>query len=134
MEACAILLRPWDLAVGKVFLDKRCPRGVLFIAPIQPEVYRKAHGTTEVMAGHRIVCERIRVVAMVVMAVHVVEQTAHMLAQGVIEYQGCIGLRTAYPFRLLEEIRDAPIVDTSLKPRRFREEAGQMRFVSTFKH
>src|SRR6266852_2302319 len=134
MEACSILLRLWDLAVGKVFLDKRCPRGVLFIAPIQPEVYRKAHGTTEVMAGHRIVCERIRVVAMVVMAVHIVEQTAHMLTQGVIEYQRGVGLRIAHPFRLLEQIREPTVVDALLEPRRLEEEAGQVRFVRALQH
>src|SRR6266849_4630574 len=57
-----------------------------------------------------------------------------MLAQGVIEYQGCVGLRTADPFRLLEEIRDSTIVDLLLKPGRFREEAGQVSFVSTLQH
>ena len=34
----------------------------------------------DVIAGHRVVRERIRVVTMIVMAVHIVEQTAHMLA------------------------------------------------------
>ena len=86
------------------------------------------------MAGHRIVGQRIGAVAVVVMAVHVVKETAHMFAQGVIEYEGCVGLRTADPFRLLEEIRDATIVDLLLKPGRFREEAGQVRFVSALQH
>ena len=79
------------------------------------------------MAGHRIVGRRMSAVAVVVMAVHVVKETAHMFAQGVIEYEGCVSLRTADPFRLLEEIRDATIVDLLLKPGRFREEAGQVR-------
>ena len=50
-----------------------------------------------------------------------------MLAQGVIEYEGCISLRTADPFRLLEEIRDSTIVDLLLKPGRF--EKKRDRFV-----
>jgi len=86
------------------------------------------------MAGHRIVGQRRGVVAVVVMSVHVVKETAHMLAQGIIEYEGCIGLRTADPFRLLEEIRDSTIVDLFLKPGRFREEAGQVRFVRALQH
>ena len=39
------------------------------------------------MTGDRIVREGIRVVAMIVMAIDIVEQTPHMLAQGVIEDQ-----------------------------------------------
>ena len=131
MEACAVLLRPWDWAVGNMFLDKRCPRGALCIAPRQPEVYRKAHRPTEIMAGHRMVCERIRVVAMLVMAGHLVEQTAQMLTEGVIEYQHGVGLRIAHPFRLLEQIREPTAVDAILEPRRLREEAGQGGFGST---
>jgi len=39
------------------------------------------------MTRDGIMRERIGVVAMVIMAVHIVEQTPHMLAQGVIEYR-----------------------------------------------
>ena len=48
------------------------------------------------MTRDRIVRERIGVVAMVVMAVHIVEETPHMLTQGVIEDQERVSLRTAY--------------------------------------
>ena len=78
-------------------MDERFLCGHLFIASIQPEIDGKAYRTTEVMAGHRIVGQRIGAVAVVVMAVHVVKETAHMFAQGVIEYEGCVGLRTADP-------------------------------------
>ena len=134
MEARPFLFLCRNDTVGEVFMDELFPAGALFIASIQPEVDGKAYRTTEVMAGHRIVGQRIGVVAVVVMAVHVVKETAHMLAQGVIEYQGGVGLRTADPFRLLEEIRDSTIVDLLLKPGRFREEAGQVRFVSALQH
>ena len=88
----------------------------------------------DVIAGHRVVRERIRVVTMIVMAVHIVEQTAHMFAQGVIEYQHRVGLGIADRLRLLEQIREPPIIDALLEPGRLREEAGQIGFVSTLKH
>src|SRR5688500_5962693 len=104
MEARPFLFLCRHDKVGEVFMDERFPAGALFIASIQPEIDGKAHRTTEVMAGHRIVGQRIGVVTVVVMAVHVVKETAYMFAQGVIEYEGCVGLRTADPLRLLEEI------------------------------
>ena len=68
-------------------MDETLPTGALFIAPIQPEVDGKAHGTTHVIAGHRIVREGIRVLAMVIVAVHIVKQTADVFTQGVIQDQ-----------------------------------------------
>jgi hypothetical protein len=78
-------LRPFlflrrDGAVGAVLVDKRFPLGQFVITSLQPEVHRKTHGTTDVIAGHRIVRERIRVVTVIVMAVDIVEQTPHMFA------------------------------------------------------
>src|SRR2546428_5999322 len=116
MEARPFLFLCRNDTVGEVFMDERFPAGALFIASIQPEIDGKAYRATEVMAGHRIVGQRIGVVAVVVMAVHLVKETAHMLAQGVIEYQGCVRLPAADPLRLLEEIRDSTIVDLFLKP------------------
>src|SRR5712671_3487334 len=134
MEACSFLLRPWDRTVGKVFLDKRFPLGALFIAAIQPEVHGKTHRTTDIMTRDGIMRERIGVVAMVRMAVHIVEQTPHMLAQGVIEYQHRVGLGTADCLCLLEQIRESPVVDALLEPGCLGEEAGQVGFVSTLQH
>ena len=71
---------------------------------------------------------------MVVMAVHIVEQTAHMLTQGVIESQRGVGLRIAPPLRLLEQIREPAVVDALLEPRRLGAEAGQVRFVRALQH
>jgi hypothetical protein len=78
--------------------------------------------------------EGIGVVAMVVMAVHIVEETPHMLTQGIIEDQEPVSLRTAYLLGLLEEIDEPTVIDAVLEPRRFREEAGQVGFVRTLKH
>jgi hypothetical protein len=86
------------------------------------------------MTGDGIVCEGIGGVTMVIMAVHIVEQTADMLAQGVIKDQGSISLRTAYRLRLLEQIREPTVIDLVLEPRRVGEEAGEIGFVSAFQH
>jgi len=132
-------LRPFlflrrDGALREVCVDKRLPLGQFFIASIQPEVHGKTHGTTDVIAGYRIVRERIRVVTVIVMAVHIVEQTPDMFASGVIEYQHRVGLGTTDCLRLLEQIRESPVVDALLEPGRLGEEPGEVGFVSTLKH
>jgi hypothetical protein len=86
------------------------------------------------MTGDRIVREGIRVLAMVVVAIDIVEQAPHMLAQRVIKNQERVRFRTAHRFRLLEQILDAPIIDAVLEPRRFGEKAGEVGFVRTFQH
>src|SRR5882724_2098058 len=134
MEAGTLFLRRRDRAVGKVLLDKPFPLGALFIAPIQAEVHGKTHRTTNIMTRDRIMREGIGVVAMVVMAVHIVEKTTHMLTQGIIEDQECVSLRPADCLRLLEQIREPTVIDTVLKPGRFREEAREIGFVSTLDH
>jgi hypothetical protein len=134
MESSPFLLGRWDGAVRKVFLDKRLPWGDLFIAPIHTEVHGKPYGTTDIITRDGIVRERIRIVAMIVMAIDVVEHTAHMLAQGVIEDQRGVGLRAAHRFRLLEQILEPTVIDAVLEPRRFREEAGEVGFVGALQH
>ena len=83
-------------------MDELLPAGQFFIAPIQTEIHRKTDGATHIMTGDRIVREGIRVIAMVGMAIDLVEQTPHMFAQRVIKDQECVSLRTADRFRLLE--------------------------------
>ena len=57
------------------------------------------------------------------MAVDIVEQTAHVLAQGVIKNQERVRFRTAHGLRLLEQILNATVIDAVLEPWRFGEEA-----------
>ena len=118
----------------KVCLDKGCPVGERFIAPIQSEVDGKTHRPTDIMTRDRIVRERVGVIAVVVMAVDIVEQTAHMLTQSVIENQERICLRSAYCFGLLEQIHEPAVIDTVLEPRRLGEEAGQVGLVRALPH
>jgi hypothetical protein len=134
MEACACFLRRGDGTIGPVLLDTRFPLGARFIAPIEPEVHRKTDGATHLMTGDRIVREGIGVIAMMIMAIDIVEQTAYMLAQRVIQNQERVRFRTADRFRLLEQIRDATVIDTVLEPRRCGEEAGEVGFVRTLQH
>src|SRR5438445_4760612 len=86
------------------------------------------------MTRDGIMREGIGVVAMVVMAVHIVEETPHILTQRIIEHQEPVSPRTAYLLGLLEEIDEPTVIDAVLEPRRFREEAGQVGFVSTLDH
>ena len=134
MKPRPVFLRGGDKTVRKVFVDKGFPVGEFFIAPIQAEVQRKAHGAADIMTRDRIVGERIRVIAMIVMTIDIVEQTPHMLAQGIIQDQERVSLRPAYLFGLLEQILDATVIDAVLEPRRFGEEAGEIGFVSTLQH
>ena len=134
MESGSFFLFGRDGAVGEMFMDALLPAGQFFIAPIQTEIHRKTDGATDIMTGDRMVREGIGVVAMVVMAVHIVEETPHMLTQGIIEDQEPVSLRTAYLLGLLEEIDEPTVIDAVLEPRRFREEAGEVGFVSTLEH
>ena len=75
--------------------------------------------------------ERIRGIAMIVMTIDIVEQTPHMLAQGVIKNQERVSLWPADRLGLLEQIRESTVVNTVLEPRRLGEKAGEIGFVST---
>jgi hypothetical protein len=86
------------------------------------------------MAGDRMVREGIRGITMMIMAIDMVEETPHMLTQRIIKDQESVSLWTTYLLRLLEEIAEPPVIDAVLKPRCFREKAGQVGFVSTLKH
>jgi hypothetical protein len=127
-------LRDGDGAVREVFMDKDFPLGKFFIAPIQAEVQRKAHGAADIMTRDWVVGERIRVIAMIVVTIDIVEETPHMLAQGIIKNQDCVSLGTADRLRLLEQILDTTVIDAVLEPRRFREEAREVSFVRTLQH
>jgi hypothetical protein len=81
-----------------------------------------------------LVGEGIRVIAMIVMTVDIVKHIPHLLTQGIIEHQDCVSFRTTDRLRLLEQIRDATVIDVVWEPWRCREEAGQVGFVSTLEH
>src|SRR5215510_9809865 len=134
VEPCSVFLRGRDRAVGKVFVDKGFPVGEFFIAPIQAEVQWKAYGAADIMTRDWIVGERVCVIAMIVMTVNIVEQIPYMLAQGIIQNQDRIRFRSTDRLRLLEQIRDATVIDAVLEPRRCREEAGEVGFVRTLEH
>jgi hypothetical protein len=86
------------------------------------------------MTGDRMVREGIRGIALIVMAINIIAQTAHMRAQRIIKDQERVSFRTADGFRLLEQILDATVIDAVLEPRRFGEEAGEVGFVRTLQH
>lgn len=86
------------------------------------------------MTRDEMMCEGIGAVAMIIMAVHIVKQTPHMLTQGIIEDQGRVGPRPADLLGLLEHLLDATVVDALLKPWRFGKKAGEIGFVSALEH
>ena len=134
MEARPCLFLGWNDPIGKVCVDERFPSGALFIAPIQTQIQRKTYGAAAVMTGDGIVRKRIRIIAMVLRAVHILAQAAHMFAQGVIQYQDRVSLRHADRLRLLEERGDPTVIHLLLEPRRVGEEAGQVGFVRALQH
>ncbi len=134
MEAGAVFLPCWDGTIGDVLPDKRLPLGARFIASISSEGHRKTDGATDIMTGDGIVREGIRGIAMVIMAINIREQTAHMLTQGIIEDEHRVSLRPADCLRLLEQIRDPTLIDLVVEPGRFREKAGEIGFVRTLEY
>jgi hypothetical protein len=134
MEACSFLLLRRDGTSGEVCADTRFPAGALFVAPIPPKVHGKTDRATAIMTRDGMVRAGIGGVAMVIMAVHIVEQTADRLAQGVIKDQGAVSLWTAYRLSLLEQLGEPTVIDLVLAPRCVGEEAGEISFVSAVKH
>src|SRR3954465_10746081 len=134
MKARPFLACRRERTVRKMVMDKRFPTGALGIAPIQTASHKKTDGTTHVGAGHRIVREGIRTIAVILMALDLGKQTAHMLAQRVIKHPERVRFWTAHRFRLLEQRFHAPIIDAVLEPRRFGEEAAAVGFISTVQH
>src|SRR5215470_10295294 len=106
MKPCPVLLRGGNRTGRKVFVDKGFPVGEFFIAPIQAEGQWKAHGAADIMTRDWMVGERVRVIAMIVMTVNIVDHTPYMLAQGIIQNQDRVRFRSTDRLRLLEQIRD----------------------------
>ena len=79
MEGGAFFLLDWDKPLWKVLLHIGCPVGDLLIAPVQPEIDRKAHHPTHVKTGHWVMRQRIAILPMIVVPVDLLEQTPHML-------------------------------------------------------
>jgi hypothetical protein len=102
MEARSCLLLRRDRTIGDVLAAKLFPARERFVAPGHPEVHGKTDRATDRMTRDGMVCEGIWGVARVRVAVHIVEQTADLLAQGVIKDQGRVSLRPTYCLRLLE--------------------------------
>jgi len=127
----APLFVSWDCTVGEMRGHGGFPRRQCLIAAIQAQAEGKAHRATDVAAGHRVMSQGIGAVAMVVMPVHIVEQTPHLCAQGSIDDDTRVASSTAMGFGLLEPEADAATMDRILPPRRLREETGAVRWVGT---
>jgi len=120
-----------DLQLWKMRGQRGFPLGQFLIAAIEPQAQRKAHRATDIEAGHRIVGQGIGPVAMVVVPIHVVKETAYMLAQRIIDDDERLAAATAMGFRLVEHEADATVIDGVFPPGRFREKAGEIGFIGT---
>ena len=120
-----------NLVVGEMLLDKRFPLGDFFIAPVEAQVKGEAYWPTHVMASDRIMRQRVGVVAVVIVAVNILEQVSYIFTQGLIKHQRRLTLWKSHGFGLPDHISYPPVVDLVLKPRCSREKAGQVAFVGT---
>jgi hypothetical protein len=130
MQPCPFFLRRRDSPLREVLVHERFPLCELLVPSIQAQVERKAGRPADIEAGDGIVGKRVGGITVVVVTIHVREQTAHMLAQGVIHDQRCCRFRAAVGFGLLQEVANAAVVDLGFLPRRFGQEAGEVGFVS----
>ena len=81
---------PWFLLLGngtvrEMFLHEGGPLRDLFIAPIQPRIDGKAHRAAQIETADQVVRQRVAVIAMIIMAIHILKQAAHVLTQRVVK-------------------------------------------------
>jgi hypothetical protein len=99
------------------------------IAAIQAPAHGEAHGATDIQAGDRMVGHRIGAVTVVVVAVHVVNETPHVFPEGIINHHKRLAAALAMRCRLLEHEPDSTAIDFVLPPGGLGENAGEIRFV-----
>jgi hypothetical protein len=130
MQAIPLFGLGRDLHVGKVLGHRGVPLGQLLIATIEAQVHGEAHGTTDVQAGHRIMGQGIGALAMVVVTVHIVKQTPHMLTQRIIQDQQGLAPATPMGLGLLQHKVDTAAIHGLLPPGSLRKKTGEIGFIS----
>jgi hypothetical protein len=116
MKSVTLLLLSWNRFGRKVLLHEVRPLGRLFIAPIETSIDGKAHSTAHIVTGDQIVGERITVLAMIVVAIHIFEQTAHMFTKRVINDQDRVSRLKPMRSRGFHHVLDTTFVDLLLLP------------------
>ena len=115
---------------GRKMLGHRgFPLGQFLIAAIQAQAQGEAPRATDVQAGHRMMGQRGGTLAVVVVAGHVVKETADRFTQGIVNHHERLPSSVAMGCRLLEHEPDAAAIDFILTPGRFREKAREVSFV-----
>src|SRR6266576_945321 len=118
-----------DFQLWKMLGHRGFPLGQLLIAPIQAQAHGEAHRATDIEAGDRVMRQGVSAVAMVVVAVDIVEEAAHMFAQGIIDGQERFTAAPAMGLGLLQHEAEATSIDGVLTPRSLGEKAGEVGFV-----
>ena len=109
------------------------PLGQCLIAAIQTQAQGEAPRATDRAAGDRMVGQGIGAVAVVVVPVHVVKQTPHLFAQGIIHDHKRLAAALAMGFGLVEPEVDAAAIAFILAPGGLREEAREVGLVGALK-
>jgi hypothetical protein len=127
----APLVGSWAVKGGAMLGHRGFPRGPGLIAARQAQAEGKPPRAPDVEAGHRVRRQGLGAVALVVMPGHVVAQTPHVCAQWRIDADTRVASSTAMRVGVLEHEADAAALERLRPPRRFREDAGEVRGVGT---
>ena len=92
------------------------PLGQFLIAAIQAQAQGKRTGPPDRQAGDRVMGQGIGASAVVVVPVHVVEETAHMCTQGLVNRDDRLASALAMGCGLLPHEPDAAAIDFVLPP------------------
>ena len=123
MQTIPRLFLARDLHVRNMLGHRGFPLGQFLIAAIQAQAQGKAHGPTDIQAGDRVMGQGIGAIAVVVVPVHVVEETAHMFTQGIVNRDDRLASALARGCGRLPPEPDAASLDCGLPPGRRRAEA-----------
>jgi hypothetical protein len=102
METIPRLFLGRDPEIRKVFGPCGFPQGSCFTAAIGLQIPGAEDWVTDREASHRIVGRGIPPIAVVIVAVHVVQETPHMFAQGSVDDEERLTSASAMACRLLE--------------------------------
>jgi hypothetical protein len=107
----------------------RFPLGQFFIPTIEAQAQGETHWPTDMEAGDRLMGQGIGAIAVIIVAVHIVKETANEFTQGTIDCDHRVAAALAMGGGLLEHEPDASAIDCVPSPRRLRKNTRAVRFV-----
>jgi len=113
----------------KVRGHHRFPLGQFFLPTIEAQAHRATHRPPDMEAGHRVMGQGLGASAVLVVAIHLVKETANVFTQGLINRDKRVAAALAMGGGLLEQEADAAAIDRGLPPRRLRKTTREIRLV-----